>query len=87
MKDDAKNRKYVLYMLRCKNDSLYTGITNDLENRLKTHESGKGSKYVRANMPFKLVYTEELEDKSAALKREIEVKRMSKPGKEQLISK
>ena len=76
---------YILYILRCKNNALYTGITNNLEARLKKHASGKGSKYVWANMPFKLVYTEEHSDKSSALKREIEVKSLTKEEKEKLI--
>lgn len=78
---------YTLYILRCKNNSLYTGITNNLEERLKMHMSGKGSKYVRANLPFELVYTENLQDKSSALKREIEIKKMSKLQKELLVSR
>lgn len=77
---------YTLYILRCKNNALYTGITNNLEARLKRHSSGKGSKYVWANSPFTLVYTEELPDKSSALKREIEVKSLTKKEKEKLIS-
>lgn len=77
---------YILYILRCKNNALYTGITNNLEARLKKHASGKGSKYVWANMPFKLVYTEEHSDKSSALKREIEIKSLTKEDKEKLIS-
>lgn len=77
---------YILYILRCKNNALYTGITNNLEARLKKHASGKGSKYVWANMPFKLVYTEKHSDKSSALKREIEIKSLTKEEKEKLIS-
>lgn len=77
---------YTLYILRCKNNSLYTGITNNLEHRLKMHSEGKGSKYVRANMPFTLVYTEEYFTKSDALKREIFIKKLSKSEKERLIS-
>lgn len=76
---------YILYILRCRNNSLYTGITNNLQTRLKKHAEGKGSKYVRANMPFELVYTEELPDKIAALKREFEVKQLTKIEKEKLI--
>lgn len=76
---------YVLYILRCKNNALYTGITNSLPARLKKHAEGKGSKYVRAHMPFELVYTEELPDKVTALKREFEVKQLTKIEKENLI--
>ncbi len=76
---------YILYILRCKDNSLYTGITNNLEARLEKHRIGKGSKYVKAHLPFKLVYTEELPDKSTALKREIEIKNLDKLSKELLI--
>jgi putative endonuclease len=72
---------YILYILLCSDDSLYTGITNDLEKRIETHKSGKGSKYVRSRIPFKLIYKEELPDKSQALKREIEVKSWSREEK------
>lgn len=65
---------------------MYTGITNNLEARLKKHSEGKGAKYVRANMPFRLVYTEQLLDKSTALKREAEIKRLKKTEKENLIT-
>jgi putative endonuclease len=78
---------YTLYILRCANKALYTGITNNLSARLKKHSLGKGSKYVWANSPFELVYTEQLEDKSSALKREAEVKRLTKLEKEELIIK
>ena len=64
---------------------MYTGITNNLEARLKKHSEGKGAKYVRANLPFELVYTEEHSDKSSALKREAAVKKLSKGEKELLV--
>jgi len=78
---------YILYILRCANNSLYTGITNDLSARLDKHRMGKGSKYVRANLPFKLVYQETLADKSSALKRELEIKGLTKAQKEKLVTK
>lgn len=78
---------YYLYILRCKDGSLYTGITNDIEKRLEAHRVGKGSKYVRARSPFALVYTEEHIDKSSALKREIEIKKMERNIKLELISR
>lgn len=77
---------YFLYILQCCDNSLYTGITNDLEARMEMHRSGKGSKYVRAHLPFELVYSEEFETKSLALKREIEVKKLTKRQKNLLIS-
>ncbi|MCA9380794.1 GIY-YIG nuclease family protein [Candidatus Dojkabacteria bacterium] len=77
---------YTLYILKCKDKSLYTGITNNIEHRLKMHKSGKGSKYVRAHLPFKLVYSETLSSQSEALKREIEVKKLTRIEKLKLIS-
>lgn len=77
---------YFVYILSCNDGSLYTGITNDIENRMKVHESGKGSKYVRARSPFRLVYSEEVENKSVALKREFEIKKMRREDKLQMIS-
>ena len=77
---------YSLYILLCSDKSLYTGITNNIENRMKVHGSGKGSKYVRAHMPFELVYEEKFETKSEALKREIEIKKMPRDEKLKLIS-
>jgi putative endonuclease len=78
-------KEWVLYMLRCRDGSLYTGITNNLEKRLEAHRSGKGAKYTRGRGPLELVYMEKCEDKSAALKREVEVKKLSRDEKIQLI--
>ncbi len=64
---------YKLYVLLCADNTLYTGITNDLAKRLDVHRSGKGSKYVRSRIPFRLVYQEELPDRSTALKRELQI--------------
>lgn len=72
---------YFLYILKCRDNSLYTGITNDLAKRLETHKKGKGSKYVLSRLPFELVYTENFETKSEALKREIEIKSWSREAK------
>jgi len=77
--------EWILYILRCKDDSLYCGITNDLENRLAMHRSGKGAKYTRGRGPLELVYTEKCEDHSAALKRELAVKRLTRQEKLILI--
>ena len=78
---------WFVYILRCKDDTLYCGITPDLEKRLQQHRSGKGAKYTRGRGPLELVYQEELPDHSAALKREYEVKSMSRQDKEKLIQK
>ena len=76
---------WYVYMLRCRDGSLYTGYTDDEQRRLHVHNSGKGAKYTRSRLPVILVYQEELPDKSAALKREIAIKQMRKPEKESLI--
>ena len=70
-----------VYMLRCKDDSLYTGLTNDLQHRLKMHASGKGAKYTRGRGPLTLVYAEELVDKETAMKREWEIKSLTRTEK------
>ncbi|MHC1714707.1 MAG: GIY-YIG nuclease family protein [Acidaminococcaceae bacterium] len=74
-----------VYVLRCGDGSLYTGWTNDLEQRLAAHQSGKGAKYTRGRLPIAMVYFEEMPDKSAALKRENELKKLKKAEKELLI--
>jgi putative endonuclease len=74
-------RLYYLYILFCADNSLYTGITNNLAKRMKAHREGKGSKYVRSRLPVKLIHTEELADKSAALQREAEVKSWTRAEK------
>ncbi|MBP1930583.1 GIY-YIG nuclease family protein [Ammoniphilus resinae] len=79
--------KYFVYMLRCSDQSLYTGITNDIERRLDQHNKGKASKYTRARTPVQLVYQEECVDKSSALIREHEIKKYSKQRKEIMASK
>ena len=78
---------WYLYILRCGDGTLYTGITNNVEKRLAAHRSGKGAKYTRGRGPLELVYREELSDHSAALKREHEVKALSRQEKEKLIEK
>lgn len=74
-----------VYMLRCSDNSLYTGWCKDLDHRLKTHNSGKGAKYTRSRLPVKLVFYKEIENKSQALKEEIRIKKFSKKKKEELV--
>ncbi len=76
---------WYLYIIECKDRSLYTGITNSLEKRIAAHFSGKGAKYTKSHTPVRLVYTECLADKSSALKREAAVKKMSRSPKLELI--
>ncbi|MEI7841838.1 MAG: GIY-YIG nuclease family protein [Gallionellaceae bacterium] len=76
---------WTCYLLRCADDTLYCGITNDLEKRLAAHNAGEGAKYTRGRVPLKLIYQEDCADKSTALKREIEIKRLSRDKKLALI--
>ena len=78
------NKQWVVYILECKDGSLYTGITDRLQHRLAAHRSGKGAKYTKGRGPLKLRYLEDCHDHSHALKREIEIKRLSKKQKWEL---
>lgn len=78
-------RKWYLYILRCADNTLYTGITTDVEKRLEAHRSGKGAKYTRGRTPLELVYEEECENHSHALKRELEIKALTRTEKEKII--
>ena len=73
------------YILKCRDDSLYTGWTNNLEKRLITHNEGKGAKYTKARRPVELVYYEEFQTREEAMKREYAIKQMSRKEKEALI--
>ena len=77
----AKSNCWVVYVLRCKDDTLYTGITDDLPKRLKAHNEGKGAKYTRGRGPVQLFYHESCPDKSAALRREYAIKQLSREEK------
>lgn len=79
------DQEHIVYILRCGDGSLYTGYTNNLENRLKMHESGKGAKYTRGRGPFQVMFIEKFPTKEAALKREYEIKQLTRKGKLQLI--
>lgn len=77
---------WYVYMLRCRDGSLYTGYTDDPERRLATHNSGKGAKYTRSRLPVVKVYEECFADKSEALRREAAIKRLKKAQKEALVN-
>lgn len=79
-----EKRNYT-YMVRCQDGSLYTGWTNDIEHRIEAHNSGRGAKYTKARRPVKLVYYETFLTKQEAMKREYEIKRMTKREKESLL--
>ena len=76
---------WYVYILRCGDGTLYTGITDNIPRRLAAHQAGRGAKYTRGRGPLKLVYQEEVSDKPAALRREIEIKRLKRAEKERLI--
>ena len=76
---------WLCYILRCADDTLYCGITNDLDKRIVTHNAGTASKYTRVRRPVELVFTESCDDRSAALKREMEIKNLSREKKLALI--
>ena len=78
---------WVVYILRCKGGTLYTGITNNLQRRLQTHNAGRASRYTRAHRPVKLVYQERAASRSAALRREYEIKQWPRDKKAVLIGK
>ena len=75
-----------LYILRCGDGTLYTGITTDVEKRLAAHRAGKGAKYTRGRAPLELAYREECGTRSDALKREAAVKSLTREEKQRLIS-
>lgn len=83
--EDISPQKHFVYLLQCGDNSLYCGYTNDLQARIKTHNRGKGAKYTRSRLPVRLVYAESFGMKSQALKREYELKQLSKEEKLKLI--
>ena len=79
--------EWKLYILRCCDGSLYTGITTDVQKRFAAHQAGKGAKYTRSRTPVEMVYSESCADKSAALRREHAIKNLTRKQKLQLIEK
>ena len=84
----GKNNKSIwkVYILKCSDGSLYTGITNDLEARIQKHNDGTGAKYTRSRLLVRMVYSEAVPDKSQALKREHALKKLKREEKELLIT-
>lgn len=74
-----------VYLLRCRDGSLYCGWTDDLERRVAAHNAGKGARYTRSRLPVRLVWSEAVEDRSAALRRELAIKRLSRGEKLALL--
>ncbi len=75
------------YIVECKDKTLYTGWTNDLQKRIKTHNDGKGAKYTKSRLPVQLVYYEVYETKQEAMRREYEIKQLTRKQKKKLIEK
>lgn len=78
---------WFVYIIKCSDNTLYTGITNDLKRRVNEHNNKIGAKYTRGRIPVKPVYTEKHKTKSGALKREIQIKRLKRTKKLELINK
>ena len=76
---------HFVYLLRCADDTLYTGYTTDPQRRVAEHDAGEGAKYTRGRTPVELVHVESFAEKSAAMSREYEIKQLSRAGKEPLI--
>jgi putative endonuclease len=77
---------WFVYLLRCGDGSLYTGITTDPPSRVRVHNAGRGARYTRGRLPVLLVHSEPAADRSAALRREAAIKRLSRPRKERLLA-
>ena len=84
-KTDSSDATWFVYILRCDDGSLYTGITNDLIRRCEQHNAGTASRFTRSRLPVVLVYQEEPTTKGKALKRELAIKALSRKAKEALI--
>lgn len=80
-----QEQQWVVYILRCADDTLYTGCTNALNERLAKHNAGTGAKYTRGRGPVQLVYSEQQKDRSEALQREAAIKKLSRIQKKLLI--
>jgi putative endonuclease len=78
--------KWSVYILKCKDKCLYTGITTDLKRRFEEHRSGKGGSFTRSHKPAKIVYIEEMKNRSRALRREAQIKKMARNKKLDLIA-
>ena len=83
---ERQKKSYFVYMVRCKNGTYYAGYTVDLENRLKTHNSGRGAKYLRGKTPVVLVYVKEYRDLGNAMRAERALKKIPRAKKEALVN-
>ena len=78
---------WYVYLVRCADGTLYTGVATDLERRIAAHNAGRGAKYTRSRLPVKLVYREAAADRAAAQKREHAIKRLPRPAKRALFAR
>jgi len=76
---------WTVYIVRCADRSLYTGIAKNVEERISLHNTGRGAKYTRSRLPVELVYSESVENRATALRREFVIKRLEREGKKKLI--
>jgi putative endonuclease len=83
---DSRSTDHFVYVLRCGDDTLYTGYTTDVERRVREHAAGEGAKYTRGRTPLTLVHVAEFDSRSAALSREYELKQRSRAQKEQVVA-
>ena len=82
----TRNNSWFVYIAKCVDGSLYTGITTDLKRRIATHNAGSGARYTRSRRPVELVYSESAADRSSASRREYAIKQLSSDAKRMLIS-
>jgi len=85
MEKIGNEKNYFVYIIRCKDKSLYTGITTDVKRRFAEHNAGKGGHYTSSRGVVKVVYSEKLKTRSSALRREAEIKKYSRKSKLELI--
>lgn len=85
VKSMSNKKQWLVYILRCADGTLYTGMTDDIKHRIAAHNAGKGAKYTRGRGPVEIVYRECCESRSAALKRECAIKKLPRPQKLTLI--
>ena len=81
-----RKMKHYCYLVKTSEDTLYCGYTNDLNKRIAAHNNGKGAKYTKTRLPVKLVYSEEFDNKSEAMKREWQIKQLTRKEKLKLIN-
>ncbi len=81
----ANSKTWWVYLLRCQDNTLYTGITVDVEARVATHNAGNGARYTRSRLPVELVYSESALDRGTALRREAAIKKLSAAEKRLLV--